>query len=88
MIHSGHTYCTECLTMLHNGDRIRCPISRKLVKQIDSADRLPLNFNILNEIVERNPILRDLNFEDEACIDNLLDERHDGRVMHFYCSYH
>jgi hypothetical protein len=59
-----------------------------LVKQVDSADRLPLNFNILYEIVERDHILRELNFEDEDCIECLLCERHDQRVQHFYCSNH
>lgn len=51
-------------------------------------DKLPLNFNILYEIVERDPILRDINFEDDECIDCLLCERHDQRVQHFYCSNH
>ena len=55
LIHCGHTFCTECLTVMHEKTgkmRIRCPICRKLVKGIESADRLPLNFNILYEIVE------------------------------------
>lgn len=88
LVHCGHTFCTECLQSLHHDNKIRCPICRKLVKNLDSADRLPLNFNILNEIVERDPVLRELNFEDEDCIECLLDPKHDNRVMHFYCSYH
>ena len=32
--------------------------------------------------------MRDLNFEDESCLDLLLCENHDQRVQHFYCSYH
>jgi len=36
-----------------------------------------LNFNILYEIVERDCILRDINFEDESCIDCLLCDKHD-----------
>ena len=91
LIHCGHTFCTECLTLMHERTakmRIRCPICRKLVKGIESADRLPLNFNILYEIVERDFRLRDLNFEDEDCIECLLCERHEQRVQHFYCSNH
>lgn len=88
LIHCGHTFCTECLATLHHNYRIRCPICRKLVKQVESVDKLPLNFNILYEIVERDSILRDINFEDEECIDCLLCEKHEQRVQHFYCSNH
>lgn len=77
MIHCGHTFCTECLSVLHHNYRVRCPICRKLVKQVESVDKLPLNFNILYEIVERDSILRDINFEDEECIDCLLCDKHD-----------
>jgi hypothetical protein len=49
---------------------------------------LPLNFNILYELVERDPILRDINFENQECIDCLICEKHDQRVQHFYCSNH
>ena len=88
LIHCGHTFCTECLSTLHHNYRVRCPICRKLVKQVESVDKLPLNFNILYEIVERDYILRDINFEDEDCIECLLCEKHDQRVQHFYCSNH
>jgi hypothetical protein len=77
LIHCGHTFCTECLQVLHHNFRVRCPICRKLVKQVESVDKLPLNFNILYEIVERDSILRDLNFEDEDCIECLLCDKHD-----------
>ena len=60
--------------------RIKCPICRKLIKDIDSIDKLPLNFNILYEIVERDPILRDINFEEESIIECLLCEKHQSRV--------
>ncbi len=88
LIHCGHTFCTECLSVLHHNYRVRCPICRKLVKQVESVDKLPLNFNILYEIVERDCILRDINFEDEDVIDCLLCDKHDQRVQHFYCSNH
>ena len=77
LIHCGHTFCTECLSNLHHNFRVRCPICRKLVKQVESVDKLPLNFNILYEIVERDHILRDINFEDEDCIECLLCDKHD-----------
>jgi hypothetical protein len=88
LVHCGHTFCTECLSSLHHNFRVRCPICRKLVKQIESVDRLPLNFNILYEIVERDAKLRNLNFEDDECIDCLLCTKHDERIQHFYCSNH
>lgn len=88
LIHCGHTFCTECLSELHANYRVRCPICRKLVKQIDSVDKLPLNFNVLNEIVERDAILKDINFDNDDCVDCLLCQKHDNRVQHFYCSNH
>jgi len=88
LIHCGHTFCTECLSTLCDNYRVRCPICRKLVKQIETIDKLPLNFNILYEIVERDPILRDINFESEECLECLQCEKHDQRVQHFYCSNH
>ena len=53
-----------------------------------AVNKLPLNFNILYEIVERDSILRDINFEDEQCVDCLFCEKHEQRVQHFYCSNH
>jgi len=47
---------------------------------MDTVDKLPLNFNILYEIVERDSMLRDINFEDENCIECLLCDSHDQRV--------
>ena len=32
LVHCGHTFCTECMSMLHANFRVRCPICRKLVK--------------------------------------------------------
>lgn len=77
LIHCGHTFCTECLNVLHNDQNVRCPICRKLIKYVESVDKLPLNFNILYEIVESDPILRNINFEDEDVIECLLCDTHD-----------
>lgn len=71
---------------------MRCPICRKLIKQLESAERLPLNINILYEVVEKDPILSKTNFdfddEDEDTLAEKLCDNHSDRVKHFYCSNH
>jgi len=59
----GHTFCTSCLTFFLRNNRIRCPMCRKLLKGVESVDKLPLNFNILYEIVTKDPLLSRVNFE-------------------------
>ena len=96
LVHCGHTLCTSCITELHHQDRVRCPICRKLIKQLDSAERLPLNINILYEIVEKDKQLADCNFDfendlaledpDETMKGKFCTE-HPERVAHFYDSY-
>ena len=92
LVHCGHTLCTSCIQQLHHKDRVRCPICRKLVKNLESAERLPLNINILFEIVEKDEILSKENFdfedEDEDELNEKLCEKHPERVKHFYCSHH
>ena len=90
LIHCGHTFCTECLSQLHHNFRVRCPACRKLVKQLESVERLPLNINILYEVVERDPDLADIDYDDESpeSIQSKLCERHPDRIKHFYCSNH
>jgi hypothetical protein len=44
---------------------VRCPICRKLIKNLESVERLPLNINILYEVVERDPLLSSLDFDDD-----------------------
>lgn len=92
LVHCGHTLCTSCIQQLHHKNRVRCPICRKLVKQLESAERLPLNINILYEVVEKDPILSKTNFdfddEDEDTLAEKLCENHTERVKHFYCSNH
>ena len=67
LVHCGHTLCTNCISELHHHDRVRCPICRKLIKHLESAERLPLNINILYEIVEKDNLLANctFDFEDE-----------------------
>jgi hypothetical protein len=63
LVHCGHTFCTNCLTKLFKNNRVRCPLCKKLVKNLENVERLPLNINILYEVVEKDPILKDLNFD-------------------------
>lgn len=65
LVNCGHTFCTQCLNDICFNSRVRCPLCRKLIKNLDSVERLPLNINILYEIVETDPILMDINFEEE-----------------------
>ena len=63
IIGCGHTFCTSCLSYFLRNGRIRCPMCRKLLKIVESVDKLPLNFNILYEIVTKDPLLSRVNFE-------------------------
>ena len=92
LVHCGHTLCTDCIHQLHHKDRVRCPIRRKLVKQLESPERLPLNINILYDVVEKDSVLAKTNFdfddEDEDMMSPKLCTEHPERVKHFYCSNH
>ena len=63
-----------------------------MIKQLDSAERLPLNINILYEVVEKDTQLADCNFdfddEDEESMAQKFCENHEDRVKHFYCTNH
>lgn len=65
LVHCGHTFCTECLTHLHHNMRVRCPLCRKLIKSLESVEKLPLNINILYEVVEKDPILKTIEFDED-----------------------
>ena len=67
----GHTFCTSCLSYFLRNNRIRCPMCRKLLKGVESVDKLPLNFNILYEVVTNDPLLSSVNFE--KCLQSDLD---------------
>ena len=97
----GHTFCTSCLSYFLRNNRIRCPMCRKVLKGVESVDKLPLNFNILYEVVNNDPLLSSVNFEKCLQADLDLDEDdedykrelepylcqiHDQRIKHFYCS--
>ena len=74
---------------------------RKLLKGVESVDKLPLNFNILYEVVTRDPLLSSVNFEKCLQADIELEDEeyarelqpyfchdHNQRIKHFYCSEH
>lgn len=93
LVNCGHTFCTQCLTKLFMNNRVRCPLWKKLIKNLETVEKLPLNINILYEVVEKDPILKDVTFdlegeEDEEEIEDKLCEMHKDRVKHFYCSNH
>jgi len=93
LVHCGHTFCTECLTNhLFRNFRVRCPICRKLVKNLETPERLPLNITGLYEVVERDPLLSSIDFDenspDGGITDDKLCQPHNLRIKHFYCSNH
>jgi len=47
---------------------------RKLLKGVESVDKLPLNFNVLYETVTQDPLLATVNFEKCLQADLDLDE--------------
>ena len=90
LINCGHTFCTDCLSKLERNNRVRCPLCHKLIKSLESVERLPLNMNILYEIIEKDEILSqvEFDFEDDDEMANKLCAEHEDRVKHFYCSNH
>ena len=90
LVHCGHTFCTECLSQLHHNFRVRCPVCRKLVKNLETVDKLPLNINILYEVVECDPILSTVDFDEESSqsLEEQVCNVHEQRIKHFYCSNH
>ncbi|CAD8203671.1 unnamed protein product [Paramecium octaurelia] len=50
LIHCGHTICTACLTNFYRNRRVRCPLCLKLIKHLDSVDRLPINHSIFTRM--------------------------------------
>ena len=92
LVNCGHTFCTNCLNDLYKkkDHRVRCPLCHKLIKNLANIDSLPLNMNILYEIIEKDDILSkvEYDFEDEEEMNSKLCSEHGDRVMHFFCSNH
>ena len=90
IVNCGHTLCTDCLnSLLNRRNNIRCPLCRKFLRNLESVEKLPLNINILYEIVESDPLLGTVDFSDGSNFeDEQLCEEHPERIKHFYCSNH
>jgi hypothetical protein len=88
LINCGHTYCTNCLSKYYRKCRIRCPFCKKLVKNLESVEQLPLNINIFNEVVDNDHKL--LNMLDPDYKNSYVSSCniHIEKQKHFYCSYH
>lgn len=52
LIHCGHTFCQSCLKNFHKNRRVRCPLCLKLIKHIDTLERLPVNHTIFSKMAE------------------------------------
>lgn len=52
LIHCGHTICTACLKNFHKNRRVRCPLCLKLIKNIETLDRLPVNHTIFSKMMD------------------------------------
>ena len=64
------------------------------MKNLETPERLPLNINILYEVVERDPLLSTIDFDENSIegaggiTEDKLCEPHNLRIKHFYCSNH
>lgn len=88
LVNCGHTYCTNCLSKYYRKCRIRCPFCKKLVKNLESVEQLPLNINIFNEVVDNDHKM--LNMLDPDYKNSYVSDCniHIEKQKHFYCSYH
>ena len=88
LVNCGHTYCTSCLTNYYRNNRIRCPFCKKLVKQLDNVETLPLNIPIFSEIVKNDSKIS--NYINPKSNDSFTQfcEYHNEKQKHFFCSYH
>ena len=88
LVNCGHTYCTNCLSKYYRKCRIRCPCCKKLVKNLESVEQLPLNINMFSEVVDNDQKL--LNMLDPDYKNSYVStcNIHSEKQKHFYCSYH
>lgn len=88
LVNCGHTYCTSCLLKYYRKKRIRCPFCKKLVKNLESVELLPLNICIFSESISNNDVL--LNLLDSDSEENQSSDckLHKEKQKHFYCSSH
>ena len=88
LVNCGHTYCTNCLTKYYRKNRIRCPFCKKLVKNLESVEQLPLNINIFSEVVDNDEKLLIMLDSDSKHSYVSSCNYHYEKQKHFFCSYH
>ncbi len=88
LINCGHTYCTSCLSKYYRKQRIRCPCCKKLVKNLESVETLPLNITIFGEIVTNDPLILMLIDIEAPTSYTSICNLHEEKQKHFFCSYH
>ncbi len=88
LVNCGHTYCTNCLTKYYRKSRIRCPFCKKLVKNLESVEQLPLNINIFSEVVDNDQKLLNMLDHDHKSSYVSSCNIHLEKQKHFFCSYH
>lgn len=88
LVNCGHTYCTSCLSKYYRKQRIRCPCCKKLVKNLESVEQLPLNITIFGEIVQNDPLILLLIDAEAPNSYTSICNLHEEKQKHFFCSYH
>lgn len=88
LVNCGHTYCTSCLSKYYRKSRIRCPYCKKMVKNLESVEQLPLNISIFAEVVQNDSILMLLLDPESRVSFSTPCTLHVEKQKHFYCSHH
>lgn len=88
LVNCGHTYCTSCLSKYYRKNRIRCPFCRKLVKNLESVEQLPLNISMFSEAVQDDADLLDILETESSNSYTSTCPVHSEKTQHFYCSLH
>jgi len=88
LVNCGHTYCTSCLSKYYRKQRIRCPCCKKLVKNLESVEQLPLNITIFGEIVQNDPLILQLIDSEGPNSYTSICNLHEEKQKHFFCSFH
>mmetsp|Transcript_2543 Transcript_2543/g.2163 ORF Transcript_2543/g.2163 Transcript_2543/m.2163 type:complete len:176 (+) Transcript_2543:73-600(+) len=50
LIHCGHTFCSKCVQTFYKSRKVRCPLCLKLVKNLTTVERLPINHTIFLQL--------------------------------------
>ena len=88
LVNCGHTFCTSCLMKYYHNNHIKCPYCRKLVKNLDNVETLPLNLSIFGEIVKNDPVILLLIDPSSNISFSNSCNQHPEKQKHYYCSFH